>query len=198
MRWRGERDKGRGEEPNRTRPMTRWAGGERGRGRRCLHEGWDRRAVSLHPIGSRTLKKRRVAPTAPMLVSNESTESNRAELTMDGITPILLRIPILLLLLQALMDHIRRVLRVRPDLEPAAAEMTLAAEAEDGRREVVADLLLLGVVPHTGPDVSGTGPTPGVPRHLEADNEDVLIDLRKGSVRKNRSTRRGSGRSVSG
>lgn len=56
----------------------------------------------------------------------------------------------------------RAHLRVRPDLEPILAMGALAPKAKDGRRQVVADLLLLGVVADASADVAVAGAAPDV------------------------------------
>lgn len=50
-------------------------------------------------------------------------------------------------------DEVDIHLWIRPDLEPAAAEMALAAETPDGGREVLSVLLLLGVVANSRSDM---------------------------------------------
>lgn len=58
----------------------------------------------------------------------------------------------------------RAHLGVRSDLEPVLAMGALAPKAKDGGRQVVADLLLLGVVADASADVAVAGAAPYVER----------------------------------
>lgn len=71
----------------------------------------------------------------------------------------------------------RTHLRVGPQLKLAAAVRTLAGEAKYGRREVVANLALLGVEADAGANMSVARAAPDVERQLEADDQDALVDL---------------------
>lgn len=71
------------------------------------------------------------------------------------------------LFLGTLRHHIRRILRIGSNFDPARADRVAHSEGKDRSREVVSNLLLLGVEPYTLCDVPLAGAAPDVERHLE-------------------------------
>lgn len=67
------------------------------------------------------------------------------------------------------------------------AQVTLHAKLVDGRREVHAHFLLLGVVAHAHGDVSLAPIAPDVVGHLEANDENALVEFARSLAQRMRS-----------
>ena len=77
----------------------------------------------------------------------------------------------------AICDLVFAVLRIGLKRKVIVAKMAFHSKRKDGRGVVIADLLLLSVVPHTALNVTTTTAAPKSPRCFEANDENAKMQL---------------------
>ena len=86
-------------------------------------------------------------------------------------------VPALLFASRARHYNVVQIFWIGSNLEMLIAQVTLHAKLVDGRREVHAHLLLLGIVAHAHGDVRLAPIAPDVVGHLKADDENALVEF---------------------